>query len=143
MLAHICPACQSPHHWLQNTCTDAKCPWGHSQLSYGRLIEVMGNCLCTFEAVTETLVAISPRHWAAEDCLVETPCMAICSNNGELYQPSADEWLHILGAVVDDQRGGFGQGQVWQNYLADLREAYQQRDDILSDEAWMSSHPGR
>ena len=136
---HVCPACQRPHHWLQGRCFDENCPWTHHRASYGEMVANLGECNCTLEAVGSHMAAIIPTSAALEEVLVEMPGLSLATIDGTPYVPTADEWLHIMGAIVDDQRS-MGQGQVWDNYLADLRDAAIQGASIEAERAWLRDH---
>lgn len=120
---HCCAACQRPHHWLSHECQDTHCPWIHHLGSYGNILATLGECNCAFLAVDARLAEIIPASQAIRNILVRMPGMALATVEGKPYEPTAEEWLAIIGAIVDEQRGGFRNEQVWQEFLADLRLA--------------------
>lgn len=119
---HCCAACSRPHHWLTGVCQDTHCPWIHHRGSYGNILATLGQCDCTLIAIETHLVEIFPLHRAIASRIVRMPGLALCSLNGTPYQPTADEWLHIIGAIVDEQRSGFGDPRGWEEAMTMLRK---------------------
>jgi hypothetical protein len=67
------------------------------------------------------------------------PSFALATVDGTPYTPTSDEWLHLMGAVVHDQRS-MGPGQTWDNYLADLRDAAVQAASSEAEQQWLRDH---
>lgn len=134
---HTCPACVRPHHWLAQECQDHNCPWGHHRGSYGQLVANLGECDCTLEAVGASLVAIVPTSDALKEVLVQVPALGMALMNGEPYQPTADEWRHLMGATVDEQRSMGEHGAAWDRWLANLRDAAFQAASIAEERYWL------
>lgn len=138
---HICPACQLPHHWLSDACRDSNCPWVHHRDSYGRIVGLMGECRCTLRAIGENLVAIMPQSGALGCVEVCVPAFWLMAVDGANYQPTADEWLEVIGAVVDEQRS-MGDRDAMEWYREEYRDAWLQGQSILRDERRMRHHHG-
>ena len=138
---HCCPACQLPNHWITDTCRDEHCPWTHHRDSYGRLVGLMGECTCTLEAITESLVAVLPNSGYLGSVVVRVPSFWLIATENGQYQPTADEWLEIIAAVVHEQRS-MGGHDVLGAYRDACRDMLIDGQSILQDEAWMRRHPG-
>lgn len=104
---HLCPACQLPHHWMQQPCTDKGCPWTHYTDSYGLLAGTIGECRCTIQALWGILAQFLPASGHIGAIMVKAPTMALATVQGG-FQPTSEEWVSILEAILADQRGGFG-----------------------------------
>lgn len=137
---HICPACQLPHHWLSDECQDTNCPWVHHRDSYSKVVGMMGECRCTLRAIGESLIAIMPRSGALGCVEVRVPAFWLMGD-GASYQPTAEEWLDVIGAVVDEQRS-MGDRDTLEWYREECRDAWLQGQSMLQDEQYMRQHHG-
>ncbi len=101
----------------------------------------MGECQCTLEAVTGTLVAFVPASGHLAAVYARVPSFWLTETENGQYQPTADEWLQIIADVVDEQRS-MGSDDVLGAYRDACRDMLIGGQSILQDEAWMRRHPG-
>lgn len=101
----------------------------------------MGECLCTLEAITGSLVAFVPLSGHLAAVYAKVPSFWLMATENGQYQPNADEWLELMGAVADEQRS-MGSDYVLGAYRDACRDMLIGGQSILQDEAWMRRHPG-